>query len=317
MELASGPTTTGDLAGLWRVDSLCDAAAGPPHPASCLRPGVRSATGAAVAGIDGFLFIGDGANRWEEQYLWSQPLADRWLASWRRILEQRQSQARARGAVLWNLVIPEKQVLHADKRWPQETSAGEQRPWRQLERTLSPDLQVVYGAEALRSLEGKAPAYFRHNSHCTPSGCCALAQAVLDAMRLPVSLAAQPLTYVQDVRAHDLTVHFFDPAPQEDYAWLHPAGEVVFDNQAFERTGRYTGSSYGVRNPAAPDPRRAIVFGDSYSYDVGLTFALSAVFAETVFVWSKALDWAAVDRHQSQVIVWESAERFINSLPEA
>lgn len=317
MELAAGLTTTGDLAGLWRVDSRFHEAAGPGHAASGLKPGVRSATGAAVAGVDGFLFIGDGTNRWEQQYLYDQPLAETWTAGWRRIFEQRQAQASARGAVLWNLIIPEKQVMFPQKRWPNEAFGGAQRPWRQLEAQLAPNLNVYYAEAGLRAVQDAAPVYFRHNSHCTPSGCCALAQGLVDAMGVQASLATLPLTYVQDARAHDLTVHLFDPAPLEDYAWLHPAGEIVFDNQAFERTGRYAGSSYGIRNLEALDPRRAIVFGDSYAYDVGVTFALSAVFAETVFVWSKAVLWDAVDRHRSQVVVCESAERFLTTLPES
>ena len=64
-------------------------------------------------------------------------------------------------------------------------------------------------------------------------------------------------------------------------------------------------------------PRRLIVFGDSYSYDVGFTYALVEMFAEVVFVWSKTIDWSLVQTHGSQVVVWESAERFLATLPEA
>jgi len=317
VELAEGTVTKGDLAGLRRADARFEAAGGPGHAASSLKLGTRSGNGASIAGVDGFLFIADGVNRWEQQYLNAQPLPDTHLDSWLRIFEQRKAEADRRGVQLCNLVIPEKQVLFPEKRWPVEVHAGTGRPWRQLESRLGTHLQTLYGEPILRAAQASAPCYFRHNSHCTPSGCCALAQGVLEALGSSISLETLHLTYIEGERAHDLSLHLFDPAPLEGYAWLHPCGEIVFDNKGFELTGRYGGSAYGIRNSHAPDPRTAIIFGDSYSYDVGLTFALSAAFAHTVFVWSKAVLWDAVERHNAQVVIWESAERFLTSLPEA
>src|SRR5439155_26797726 len=56
-----------------------------------LKPGVVSANGVAVAGFDGYLFIGDGANRWERQYRGELTVPPEWLAGWRELLARRQA----------------------------------------------------------------------------------------------------------------------------------------------------------------------------------------------------------------------------------
>lgn len=299
------------------VDAELDALAGPGHPASHLRPGALSPHATAVAGHDGYLFIGDGANRWERQFRGELAVAESWLTGWSALLEQRQAEARRRGAPLWNVVIPEKQVIYPEKRWPNGEVSGDDRPLRKLLPKVGPELQLFYPEQALRAACAHGSVYFRHNSHWAPTGCCATTLALIEAVGAEVELADVRFNYRRGPVQHDLTGHFFDPAPPEEGGNLLPAGERVFDNRGLETTGRHAGSSYGLRNPEAPDRRRVIVFGDSYSYDVGFTFALSEIFLEVVFVWSKSVIWSAVERHQAQLVVWESAERFLATLPEA
>ena len=71
-----------------------------------------------MAGVDGYLFIGDGANRWERQYLGELKVVDAWKINWRNILAARQAQSQVHGVELWNFVAPEKQLVLPDKRWP-------------------------------------------------------------------------------------------------------------------------------------------------------------------------------------------------------
>jgi hypothetical protein len=70
-----------------------------------------------------------------------------------------------------------------------------------------------------------------------------------------------------------------------------------------------------VRNRGAPDPRRVVLFGDSYSYGAGLAAALSAIFAQVVCIWGKDLDWTVVDAHGADIVLWECAERFLGAAP--
>ena len=294
-----------------RIDAEHDALAGPPHVASLLKPDMMSPSTVAISGHDGFLFIANGSRRWERQYLAEVVVTEAWLNDWQKIFAARQAEARARGVELWNLVVPEKQVLLAEKRWPTGGSQGGGRPFKLLEGVITPEARLLYPEAAMRAVQVTAPVFFRHDSHWTVSGCCAAADLVLEAMSAKARLKDVGVAVRREHRRHDLTDHFFAPPPTEDLLALAPAGQVVEDNRLFERTGEHVGNLYVVDNPAAPDPRRLVLFGDSCAFDMGLAYALSAVFSRVVFVWAKSVDWALVDQHRAELVLWESAERFI------
>ena len=306
-----------DLGQIRTIDRELDAAVGPGHPASALKPGVMSGNGAAVAGHDGYLFIADGANLWEKRFHIDQPVVGAFLDGWQGLLDRRAAEARARGVTVLNLVVPEKQVVYPDRRWPELTSPGGMRPLKQLLAALGPGAPLIYPAEALVAARSEVPVFFRHDSHWTPSGCLVAAAQVVGALGDGPDLSGGAFTAVRETGPLDLTLHFLDPAPAEERLSLRPAGEIAFDNRDHRPGARLTGMSFGLRNVAAPDPRRLVLFGDSYSSGQGLVAAMSALFAEVVFVWSKAVDWAVVETHRADIVLWESAERFLVTLPEA
>jgi alginate O-acetyltransferase complex protein AlgJ len=300
---------------LMSADIQADRAAAQDRSIGALKPGVLSPQGVAVAGTDGFLFIGNGANRWESQYRGELTVDPSWLEAWRRVLAGRQEKAAQAGVTLWNFIAPEKQVIYPDKRWPEGDVSGANRPVRQLLSHLGPEAQLIYPEAELAAARERAPAFFRRNSHWTGSGCYAAAAPLVAALGAPAHWAQAQFAYRRVHEAHDLSVHFMDPAPQEDAGWLALAGELVFDNRQFDKTGRHAGSRYEVRNPDAPDPRRLVIFGDSYAYDAGLTALLAVVFQHVTFVWSKAVVWETVAEQAADLVVWESAERFLATVP--
>jgi hypothetical protein len=282
-----------------------------------LKPGVTSSNSVAVAGFDGHLFIGDGANRWERQYRGEFNVPAEWIAAWLNLFERRQAEAARRGVVLWNLVIPEKQPVLPQARWGPQPPDGARRPLKLLLTALGLEARLYYAAEALIALRSQAPAYLRHNSHWTPSGCCSALLGLLGAMGVAVDAESLRLPCRRVQLSHDLAAHFFDVAPQEPTSVLEPAGVYTFEARTFAATGRHTGSQYGLHNPEAPDPRRVIVFGDSFSFDAGFAVALSAVFRDVVFVWEKKVLWDRVETDRADLVVWQSAERFLATVPEA
>ncbi|MBS0362628.1 MAG: hypothetical protein JSR98_14725 [Proteobacteria bacterium] len=300
-----------------RLDAELEAATGPGHPASALRPETTSPGGVAVAGHDGFLFISNGANRWERQFLGELKIRPEWGPNWRQLFDDRQAAAAARGIQLWNLIAPEKQAIYPDKRWEAAGAVGDGRPVMVMATFLGPQARLVYPAAELKVVRGLAPAYFRHNSHWTSSGCCVAAITLLQRMGVAVDVGKLAFPVERITRRQDLTVHFFDPPPEETYIRLAPAGEVVDANHNFETTGRNTGETYTVLNPDAPDGRSVLLFGDSYAFDAGLASALSVVFAKVVFVWSKPVLWDLVDEKAPDIVIWECAERFLGGVPES
>lgn len=49
----------------------------------------------------------------------------------------------------------------------------------------------------------------------------------------------------------------------------------------------------------------------------GLSAALSSAFAQVVFIWSKSVVWTEVAAWSAEVVIWQSAERFLATLPLA
>jgi hypothetical protein len=297
------------------VDRELDLASGPGHPASGLKPGVWSPGKEAVAAADGHMFIADGTNNWESQYQGKTDTLETWVPKWLDLIQKRNEIAAQAGIQLLQFVVPEKQVLLPHIRWPDGRENGANRPLAHLLPALPPDAGLIYPETALNALLEEAPTHHRHDSHWNASGCLAAMRPLLariapevhlDTLGLNVSLRNKPL---------DLTPHFFADPPPEEFLALEPNGVVMADNQNRARTGRYVGSFYALFNADAPDPRKVIVMGDSYSYSHGLTFVLSAIFRAVTFVWVKSIPWDTLLKEKADIVIWQHAERYMITLP--
>jgi hypothetical protein len=120
--------------------------------------------------------------------------------------------------------------------------------------------------------------------------------------------------YLQHV-SHDLKSHFFTDTVKDLMVNIKSKGRVVLDNEILRRTGRHTGSEYVIVNDIALLDQKLAIFGDSYSFDAGLAAVMSYLFKEVSFVWSKDVNWEHVESRGSDVILWESAERYLASVP--
>ncbi len=270
-----------------------------------------------MAGHEGYLFIADGSNRWETQFSHERPAPEAWISSWRSLLAQRQINAARQETRLWNLIIPEKQVIYPEKRWPTGGPDGASRPVRQLLATITPEDRLIYPEQELLDCKSLAPVFSRRNSHWTASGAIAALEAVLRRALPGMALDDLAFSVERVITSHDLPVHFFDPAPLEPALTLVPAGVMTEDNRLYELTRRHVGSRYVLENARAPHPGHALIFGDSFAFDAGFSPALSSVFQKVTFTWSKDVQWDTVAAQRPALVLWESAERFILTHPSA
>jgi hypothetical protein len=306
---------------LWEIqglDAQLDAAAGPGHPASVLKPGVTSPNLVAIAGSDGYLFISDGLNRWERQYVGDVAIAPSWAETWGKLFAARQAEAVRHGVTLVNIVAPEKQVIYPEARWRGPLPDAQKRPLKHLLEQIDADARLIYPEMALLAAKETSPAFHRHDSHWTTSGCAAAVAPLLEAVSANGRLADLPLAVERQRASLDLSAHFFDPGPEEDFLLAVAPAEVRHNDLGVMREpGRNTGANYRMHNSAAPDPRRVMVFGDSYAFSQGLAALLSVVFVDVLFLWSKDVMWDLVATRRPDVVVWEGAERFMTTVPRA
>lgn len=263
----------------------------------------------AITGADGWQFVANGSNHWEQQYLGQLRLAPPAIAEWQAVFERRLAASHAIGARFAHLVVPEKQSIFPEARWPQGAPVVGERPVQQLLAAVPQGL--VYPLARLRAESWRAELAFRGNSHWCASGnwfgFAALMAAVWPERRF--DFAQVPLA-----RAwwrHDLLLKYIDEPCWESVIAIQRPAPPVYDNRLLATTGAHVGNHYVLQNPAAPYQEAVVVFGDSYSYDIGFADLLAAFFGQVHFVWNTMIDFRYCRNVQARLVLVQSAERYL------
>jgi hypothetical protein len=274
-----------------------------------------SQSGAVLRGFAGHLFIADGGNMWERQLVGQIGLTEEALRAWAAALAARRDRAAEMAVRLVNIVIPEKQLVLPLFRWRTDRAPDvSHRPLMHIQAAAG-DWPMLYPIAALRLAEPWCELYWRGNSHWCASGCMIVAQEILRALLGEDPGLAARIRLERAAFRHDLLTHFPEDIAIEEVIRICEAGSRIFDTMTFARTGHYGGSHYITRNLAAPVRDSLIIFGDSNSCDMGLAAALSAIFTDVHFLWSKSVNWDYVREMQARFVVCECAERFLITPP--
>lgn len=279
--------------------------------------GTISANTVAIAGQEGHLFIGDGANHWEQQIFGRLALTPNWAARWHQVLAMRAQIAGKTGVRLVHLVMPEKQICLPDLRWHRIEDLGfPMRPLQHLPWQMAGLPEPVYPAAAITAMRDHGPTYWPGNSHCTPSSCLVAAEQVLQAFGITERFEATNTMIETFYDSHDLLSHFRQTPPKEENIRIKRPGEIIALRDMRAESGNSSGSYFATHNSAASVEGRLAIFGDSYSWGAGIANSLAGIFQETHFLWSKDIVWDYVAAHRISHVLWESAERFLITPPQ-
>lgn len=268
----------------------------------------------AIVGSCGHLFIGEGSNNWVSQLDGSSAASSASCEPWVGLFKSRSANADDLSVKMCNLIVPEKQVvLYNFYGFEQSPPSWNNRPAIRILNSLPDDLKVIYPAAAMISRQSWAELYWRGNSHWCASGCLTTVELILQ--DFGIEFDADVVSLTRHATRHDLQIHLMDDLADEEVLQISTIGTFSEVERPYASTGSHTGSQYVISNPAAAVNSTLVVFGDSYSYDAGLTYALSAFFTEVRFLWSKNINWDYVREHNAKFVVWESAERFLSSVP--
>lgn len=276
--------------------------------------GTKSRNGVTIAGSCGHLFIGDGSNKWISQLDGALDVLPKGEAPWVDLFQMRVRQAESMSVKILNLVVPEKQtILYNFYGFEMSPLSWINRPAIRITQNLSSELGVIYPVEAMRRRQGWAELYWRGNSHWCASGCITAVEIILEKFMLECDV--NEIALMRRASKHDLLHHLLDEVDEEEVLCISINGTLSEEERPYENTGSHTGSQYVIRNPAAPVDSTLVIFGDSYSYDAGLAYALSAYFSQVRFLWSKDVIWDYVRENNAEYVLWQSAERFLSSIP--
>ena len=285
-------------------------------------------------GLDGFIFLTGGSNDVLRYFVDKSYFGPETTDAWMALLVDRADRAAERGIAYLHIAPPEKLTVYQD-RYPVPLPLPAGAPGSALAERFSGHPR----AETLRCtfldvtpyfLEQRkagVPLYWKTDTHWTFEGAYSAYEMIC--RRVGVEPLASLLS-VPDFSG-ELVLDLggkMDPPRREIFrskqlpvnARRVEANILVRykeDNKLEGEGGLHIGSRVVFRNESASDPRKLVIFGDSFSEyrPLLLTGILAETFAETHFLWAPQIDWAYVDRVGPDILITELAERFMTYVP--
>ncbi|MCJ2073133.1 hypothetical protein MKK75_30850 [Methylobacterium sp. J-030] len=292
-------------------------------------------------GKHGCLFLLQGTNNVKSQYV-NSPEAQFFLIHWRLMILQRERRLRALRIPYKHIMMPEKITIYdndlkdIDIDW--RMSPG-YRLYHRDEyykvfplRRLRIDQYLRRRARwrgtlieligPMRSRRDEQNLFYRTDSHLSFAG------RIVAYREICRAINAEP---VRDFWERPTTYHAgwagdlgsaFDPPRYEGTTLHHIQRDAVRVYASpivnhMERRGLdgtlHTGAHVIYQNARATDPRRVVLFGDSYAnfMPIGLTIMLAETFRELHFIWSTQLDYGYIERVRPDLVLTEMSERFV------
>ena len=292
-------------------------------------------------GKDGWLFVVAGSNNVIGQFNSSSYMAFQ-LETWRKILIQRRFKFRKLGVLYRHIVVPEKLSIYDDKLDGIEIDIALS-PAHRLTRTFPrmPKRWHAVGGpidalrlrrtcvdliKPMRAARLREDLYHRTDSHWSFAGRCIAYQAICQACGALAQsdMAERPFTvadYAGDLGSvfnpkRTETARFYNV--QRDAVRVYASPIVEARERANLLHTLHVGAHVIYSNANAGDPRRVVLFGDSYAHFSThmLTIMLAETFREVHFVWSTSLDWGYIHDIKPDVVMTEIAERFMFRTPD-
>ena len=287
---------------------------------------MTSGNGVAV-GQEGWLYW-VGRAREVEAFYGDTATARRVLGRWARLIDRRARRLDALGITHLHTVVPDKLAVYPD-RLGRSFPGVEDPPGARLARMLARrnPAPMVDLLTPLRAARDGEPVYLRTDTHWTYRGYLIAYRALCEALAAPVAEHVFAGTRMPERFTFDLGEKLKPPVDEAYIAYDFPRHAERIDanalvharegGQAVRPRGLFVGSRVVLRNPQAPDPRRLVLFGDSYIYNPGarLTAMLAETFTEVHAIWSANIDWAYVEAAHPDVLIFEIAERFLRQVP--
>jgi alginate O-acetyltransferase complex protein AlgJ len=284
------------------------------------RPGTMSEDGSATVGNDGTLFLWGGTNAILDQYTGAVELATDWLERWREVVLRRRSEMQAMSVAQALLIVPDKLAVY-EEHYPEVPDKAGPRP---IERLLAlPELELIYPLAELRTAATVEDMYPPTDTHLTFRGNELLFRTLLDPLQIDEMPDLTALPMRSYPVAGDLGVKF-DPeilSIISEPGTLRQASIIEDNHGEMEAARRHVGTRRVFRNDAAPDPRVAVLFGDSFGFASrsyqGISWFMAQVFREVHFIWVPfGWDPDYVRKVGAQAVLVQGAERFVSRVPE-
>jgi hypothetical protein len=287
--------------------------------------GLTSQDGSAVVGLNGHLFLAEGSNKMSALY--NAPKDEKFenlIDAWGGLFSHRADQSRKRGVQYMQLVIPEK--LSVMNRYALLPVDGPTTALCGVEAAMLEEKSYLSAWEAMKNWQGEDDPYLSTDTHFSAAG----AQHLFSSISCRID--DQVTGLIDDVRHsvvryakgdlserfHGIPFHsrILEPCPE---ALSEYAAGLKMVERFFPPGNKATGRRFRWENASAPSQKKVVVFGNSF-FSIGdwaglLSWWGKHIFREFHFVWDPAFDWELVERLAPDVVIGQTVERFLPSVP--
>ncbi|WP_444914608.1 alginate O-acetyltransferase AlgX-related protein [Microbulbifer sp. TRSA007] len=275
---------------------------------------------------NGWLFLTGGSNNVLD--IFSGEYDDStWVNSWANILEKRADMFTAMGVDYCHIAAPEKISIY------HRYLSDEMRNLVQLQN--SPAFRVeaairekdrqfyIDPAIYLRRQSENYLIYHKTDTHWNFLGAYSAYQLLMNRLGYKIDPSIPLNTNPKGNCIMDLGGKFSPPIKEKVFFYTpRKCVKRVFRNELVKykeenlkenEPGLHVGSIVGFKNDNAIHGKRVLIFGDSFSEyrPQLLTGLLAETFTEVKFVWGLNIDNRVVDEYQPDIVITESAERFM------
>lgn len=264
-----------------------------------------------IEGQDGWLFHGQGSNRWLDYLSGKRTLAEPTLHDWTDTLTRFNEEARRQGADLSLWIVPEKHTVLRDL-LPGNIAHHFSPFGRSLETKLVACGLTVLDNTSLIA-EGSAGAFHsKTDSHLNGKGAFHAYSSLLESLGFGADILPPCTVPMVEVEAYgDLGRKVFPPRTS-------PMATVCTDGQQPEVTGEVRVSNVGsvslTRSCHAPLHSKLLIFGNSFTSG-DLLNLLARTFGEVLFIFSPAPDVHILREFKPRYVLFQTNERFISRGP--
>lgn len=283
-----------------------------------------------LIGEDGWLFLKGGTNNpflyFLDNNLFSKSLVDDWCD----LLNARQEKLSDINYL--HFFVPNKETIYMEQtgvHLPEVLG----NPLSCFYHKATPEQREVFNKCLLdptiyfRSIKDDYQLYWKTDSHWNISGCYAAYQLICSKLGIQARTDLFSRPFTEGTIAMDLgsklappiteTVRFYNLCKDSYRVFANELVRYKEDNNIENEIGLHVGSNVVYRNDAAPDSRKLILFGDSFSETRPqlLTGMFAETFSEVHFVWSASMDFSYIEEHSPDIVISQLAERFAPIVP--
>ncbi|MFT8720732.1 hypothetical protein [Acetobacter sp.] len=287
--------------------------------------GIVSGDGQCVIGADGHVFLVGGSNNVEALYETGgdtkkiQHNQDEWYA----LLANRQLRLKKLACRYVQIIIPEKTTALAHL-FPRRLTTPSV-ILRAVEQAIAVNTTLSTSYMSIVDLfkdSRVSEFYKRTDTHLQPLGVFTIFKNVCKKyLNYDLEIPAFDRLLVM---GSDMGYRFFGSSVAE-LVWECEVPNVCMSRQLVEQVeaapGKHIGQRSVWRNPQAPLQQKIIAFGNSFfgsCFDQGcLGWWFSNFFAEFHLIWSPSVDYDYVALHKPDMVICQTAERFMTIVPDS